>query len=168
MKILCINSFAIDYFFHFKRITIIIAFSHWLRKLVQFYNPLYGTGCQSRTKLIWWQHASLILFTNDEYICPSISPYEPSCCLPASLTIMWGHPGEVLRGKKQTAGLILGLRLANERRRYKITPSLTGWAQTWNQPWTAFFSQTHPTKPPRGCLVFVVLVAVASAAPFGK
>ena len=28
------------------------------------------------------------------------------------------------------AGLILGLRPANERRRYKVTPSLIGWAQT--------------------------------------
>ena len=27
-------------------------------------------------------------------------------------------------------GLILGLRPANERRRYKVTPSLIGWAQT--------------------------------------
>ena len=27
-----------------------------------------------------------------------------------------------------TAGLILGLRPANERRRYKVTPSLIGWA----------------------------------------
>ena len=27
------------------------------------------------------------------------------------------------------------LRPANERRRYKVTPSLFGWAQTWNQPW---------------------------------
>ena len=32
-------------------------------------------------------------------------------------------------------GLILGLRPANERRRYKVTTSLIGWAQTWNQPW---------------------------------
>ena len=29
--------------------------------------------------------------------------------------------------------LILGLRPANERRRYKLTPSLIGWAQTYNQ-----------------------------------
>ena len=28
------------------------------------------------------------------------------------------------------ARLILGLRPANERRRYKVTPSLIGWAQT--------------------------------------
>ena len=27
-------------------------------------------------------------------------------------------------------GLILGLRPVNERRRYKVTPSLIGWAQT--------------------------------------
>ena len=31
-------------------------------------------------------------------------------------------------------GLILGLHPANERRRYKVTPSLIGWAQTKNQP----------------------------------
>ena len=28
------------------------------------------------------------------------------------------------------SGRILGLRPANERRRYKVTPSLIGWAQT--------------------------------------
>ena len=28
------------------------------------------------------------------------------------------------------SGLILGLRPASERRRYKVTPSLTGWTQT--------------------------------------
>ena len=28
-----------------------------------------------------------------------------------------------------TAGLILGLRIANERRRYFVTTSLIGWAQ---------------------------------------
>ena len=32
-------------------------------------------------------------------------------------------------------GLILGLRpTSNERRRYKVTTSLIGWVQTWNQP----------------------------------
>ena len=33
-----------------------------------------------------------------------------------------------------TSKLILGLRPANERRHYKVTPSLIGWAQTQNQP----------------------------------
>ena len=32
-------------------------------------------------------------------------------------------------------GLILGLRPANERRRYFVPTSLIGWAQAWNQPW---------------------------------
>ena len=35
-------------------------------------------------------------------------------------------------------GLILGLRPANERRRYNVTPSLIRWAQTSNQPWYNF------------------------------
>ena len=35
-------------------------------------------------------------------------------------------------------GLILGLRSANERQRYKVTPSLIGWAQTWNQPFIRY------------------------------
>ena len=28
----------------------------------------------------------------------------------------------------------MGLRPANERRRYKVTPSPIGWAQTYNKP----------------------------------
>ena len=36
---------------------------------------------------------------------------------------------------ERVTGLILGLPTANERRRYKVTPSLIGWAQTQNQPW---------------------------------
>ena len=36
-------------------------------------------------------------------------------------------------------GMILGLLRANERRRYKVTPSIIGWAQTQNQPcWYIF------------------------------
>ena len=37
-------------------------------------------------------------------------------------------------------GLILGLRPANERRRY-VTTSLIAWEQTWNQPWVRGFVQ---------------------------
>ena len=35
-----------------------------------------------------------------------------------------------MMGVSEAAGPILGLRPANERRRYKVTPSLIGWAQT--------------------------------------
>ena len=34
----------------------------------------------------------------------------------------------------QNSGLILGLRLANERRRYFVTKSLIGLAHAYNQP----------------------------------
>ena len=34
---------------------------------------------------------------------------------------------------KKGTGLILGLRPANKRRLYNVTPSLTGWAQTKDQ-----------------------------------
>ena len=36
-----------------------------------------------------------------------------------------------------------GLRPANERRRYKVTPYLIGWAQTKNQPWPSFPDFAH-------------------------
>ena len=41
----------------------------------------------------------------------------------------------------ENTGLILGLHPANARRRYKVTPSLTGWAQSKNPPWNT--SGTH-------------------------
>ena len=37
-------------------------------------------------------------------------------------------------GSSANAGLILGLRPANERRRYKVTTSLIGWAHAKIQP----------------------------------
>ena len=40
----------------------------------------------------------------------------------------------------QTTGLILGVRPASQRGRYKATPSLIGLVQTQNQPWSTFYS----------------------------
>ena len=45
----------------------------------------------------------------------------------------WWHAHMQLMLQEAKAGIILGLRPANERRRYKVTPSLIGWAQTQNQ-----------------------------------
>ena len=43
------------------------------------------------------------------------------------------------------SGMILGLRPANERRRYKVTPSLISQAQTWISPDAETFeSNMHP------------------------
>ena len=39
------------------------------------------------------------------------------------------------QGMQHNAAMILGLRPANERHRYKVTPSLIGWEQTSNHPW---------------------------------
>ena len=40
----------------------------------------------------------------------------------------------VLTAQYITSGPILGLRPANERQRYFVTPSLIGWVQAQNQP----------------------------------
>ena len=40
-----------------------------------------------------------------------------------------------LQGLYSLTRLILVLCQANERRRYKVTPPLIGWAQTYDQPW---------------------------------
>ena len=62
------------------------------------------------------------------------------------------HRGSVMwkafpcHGLLSYSGLILGLRPSNGRHRYKVTPSLTGWAQTQNQPWywcTIYYCWNH-------------------------
>ena len=50
------------------------------------------------------------------------------------------HP---VQGPAST-GLILGLYPANGRRRYKVTPSLIGWAQTSNQSCSILDSMFDP------------------------
>ena len=47
------------------------------------------------------------------------------------------------------AGLILGLRPANERRSYEVTPSLIGWAQTQNQSVVSIRSENDQRRCPR-------------------
>ena len=49
--------------------------------------------------------------------------------------------------------LILGLRPANERRRYFVTTSLIGWAQAWNQPWCTLCRQ--PLAQETGQLIWL-------------
>ena len=45
-----------------------------------------------------------------------------------NIMLCWFHTKEYFGSG--IAGLIMGLHPANERRRYKVTPSLIGWAQT--------------------------------------
>ena len=44
---------------------------------------------------------------------------------------------EEILNRNGSTGMILGLHSANEKRRYKVTPSLIGWAQTYNHPWSS-------------------------------
>ena len=40
------------------------------------------------------------------------------------------------------SGLVLAMRPANQGRCYKVTASLIGWAQAWNQPCTSYINHT--------------------------
>ena len=66
---------------------------------------------------IWWHHHAHI------YDWFQISNCNHACTF---------YPCDFARKKSE---VILSLLWDNERRGYKVTPSLIGWAQTWNQPW---------------------------------
>ena len=76
--------------------------------------------CLLSAKLIIWSNAGLIWFSWPN--CSEISIEIQKFSIKKMHLKMWA--------KWQTlSGLILGLRPANERRRYQLTPSLIGWAQ---------------------------------------
>ena len=56
-----------------------------------------------------------------------MSIYYHTCCWPESRVI---HKTFRDFSTLSDIQMILGSHLANERRRYKVTPSLIGWAQT--------------------------------------
>ena len=56
----------------------------------------------------------------------------------AVVYLQWIYREETLQSYRCNAGLILGLRPANERWRYFVTTSLIGWAQVKNQTWNIF------------------------------
>ena len=100
---------------------------------------IYVTWCRKHC------HSSLLGTILSHYCCHSVLIYW--CCMmgrhtefmcthnyfgilndrwvPLSSDRTWGDT---------TPGLILGLHPANERQRYKVTPTLIGWVKTQNQP----------------------------------
>ena len=76
--------------------------------------------------LMYWRYHSLSLSR-----CNNVTPV---CCM--FLLVLFCSVASIATvavGCSSTgrlSGLIIGLHPANERRRYKVTPSLTGWAQT--------------------------------------
>ena len=88
-----------------------------------------------------WATAYYDLFVECVYIAPEISHvysgvhFNLMCIILAA----GGDRHQTTRGHDLTvSGLILGLRSANERRRYFITTSLMGWVQALNQPCCLF------------------------------
>ena len=64
---------------------------------------------------------------------PGFSTILSECYITLITIVRWHKEYEYCEGKSNSydiPGLILGLRPANERGRYKVTPSLIGWAQT--------------------------------------
>ena len=76
-------------------------------------------------------HIQSLTYSTTHNVCLALN-----CAM--SGTILIKHYSQIYH-----PGLILGLRPANERRRYKVTPSLIGWAQTWNQSWSPVVLQVH-------------------------
>ena len=59
---------------------------------------------------------------------------------PASSVPSWSNESYVKMAQKNcciNTGLILGVRPANDRRRYFVTTSLIGWMKASNQPWNS-------------------------------
>ena len=138
-------------------VNVIVFLSQWDKKsdhtddefvIIPIHLTHWGQGKKSRCFLLWTTSLNALFI--DFFILMAISL---KFVLPGSIglgcglvpnrrqAIIWANGDAVywriyappdfddtLHGS--SAGLILGLRPANERRRYKVTPSLIGWAQT--------------------------------------
>ena len=96
-----------------------LLFAHFLKVIV-----CYDSACTPQC---------MIYINTFPYKGPVISTGLFICCIQ-------NQHSEIVKLRRQiyveeNSGLTLGLRPANERRGYNITPSLIGWVQTWNQPW---------------------------------
>ena len=84
-------------------------------------------------------HGWLVHFTITMFHCKMFFNDSPSYIYTTSITYLLyflscDDINTVLSPQCQTyAGLILNLHPANDRRCYKVTLSLIGWAQSWNQ-----------------------------------
>ena len=71
----------------------------------------------------------LYVYTISQYLkpCPyNLKEYTENMTIPTLNKLL----DIIMLKASWTTGLILGLRPANDRRRYKVTPSPIGWAQT--------------------------------------
>ena len=101
------------------------------RKMFAFDNVIMYSGAFGSTTGFWWSISRYLwCIVSDNrctyafwlFLCDEFSTYTVSEI--ASWKSIIPHC------QKYISGLILGLHPANERHRYKVTPSLIGWAQT--------------------------------------
>ena len=112
----------------------------WPRSLSAYgvTRPQWGiAGCLfgnlQRPNSLWpsdtiWRHRSMSTLAQVMACCLTTKP-SPDTWTNVDLSPATSH------GIQEISGPILGLRPANERRRYCVTTSLIGWAQAQNQPW---------------------------------
>ena len=94
-------------------------------------------------QFLWWKVCTGALVVKCITMFLSQSAYVHCNCWSSCWHVLLKHQHVVAlfldvqhtQELKPYTGLILGMHLANEKRRYKVTPSFIGWAQTWNQPW---------------------------------
>ena len=90
---------------------------------------------------IWWRHHELCQYHDCRWhgtLCRQSSA-AMVLCRPNKCVLVFQGEGFQLpvphQGLYSLTRLILVLCQANERRRYKVTPPLIGWAQTYDQSW---------------------------------
>ena len=96
-------------------------------QMLLFLSLTYGI----KMKLKWLLFAEFGVLHVTYFFCHLLHYVES--CWNMLFKEMWHTDGAVGSAVAITR-LILGLCPANERRHYKVTPSLIGWAQTYNQP----------------------------------
>ena len=74
-----------------------------------------------------WQRVSVSQLLTDNHFATTLTDIMLIACASDQCI---GEQLVICSGYKYEAELIPGLHPANERRRYKVTPSLIGWAQT--------------------------------------
>ena len=111
---------------------------HWSYLFLALSHPdnvLSPVQCQT---IIWTNDGLLLIgsegtdwnFNEDMKIFIQEKEAENAVCKVATILFQSWCDNERWWWIENDSELILGLRPANERRRYKVTPSLIGWAQT--------------------------------------
>ena len=128
--------------------------------------PITGQVIEVTCPVIGWAQPELTLSKRQKTSPCVMLTGDTSCHLTSVNCVVWGfHLGG---WAVHTAALILGLCPANERRRYIVTTSLIGWAQTYNQPWYSDVFDVFRSKHGMSRRSFYVALHVTNCHNFGS